>query len=179
MTTTVEEPLVYLSTPIGGDMFAHGTAIFSADGKRRYKLTRRWAPGGPTACYIGMNPSVADHETDDMTIKKEIGFSQRLGFSALVKINLFSYIATDPKGLLTVEDPVGDATFCMIRQGMLCANMVIAAWGAMRYTLWLKSAASRRMVGGFTGLKCFGKTKSGAPRHTSRLAYATPLEDWP
>ena len=49
------------------------SAILSADRKYRYVLTRIWDEAKSTVVFIGLNPSTADEETDDPTIRKCIG----------------------------------------------------------------------------------------------------------
>jgi len=155
-----------------------GTAWFSEDNLYRYKLTRRWASGGLTLGTIGQNPSTADHQTDDMTITKEIEFGKRLGCSALVKVNLGAFKATNPNELLTAEDPVGRFNSIFLGAAATECDILVAAWGALDNRIWAKFRDMVRIVKNFNGVKCFGKTKSGAPRHTSRIAHSTPLEDW-
>ena len=41
------------------------SAILSTDRKYRYVLTRIWDETKPTVVFIGLNPSIADEETDD------------------------------------------------------------------------------------------------------------------
>lgn len=57
-------------------------AILSADRKYRYVLTRIWDEAKPTVLFIGLNPSTADEETDDQTIRKCIGYAKRWGYGS-------------------------------------------------------------------------------------------------
>ena len=50
----------------------------------RYWLLRRWDETKPMLGIIGVNPSTADEEIDDQTIRKDIGFCKRLGFGGFV-----------------------------------------------------------------------------------------------
>lgn len=78
-------------------------AEFSGCGRYRYSLRRRWADGGPPACWIMLNPSTADAEKDAPTIRRCIGFSKAWGHNALVVVNLFALRSTDPTALRTCE----------------------------------------------------------------------------
>lgn len=68
--------------------------MISDCGQYRYKLTRRWGDGEQKGLFIGLNPSIADAEIDDPTIRRCIGFSSRFGCDELVVVNLFAYRAT-------------------------------------------------------------------------------------
>ena len=60
------------------------SAILSTDRKYRYVLTRIWDETKPTVVFIGLNPSIADEETDDQTIRKCIGYSKRWRYGKLI-----------------------------------------------------------------------------------------------
>jgi hypothetical protein len=80
-----------------------GQAAFSDCQRYRYWLSRSWGGGvgyGPGVLWIGMNPSTADADVDDPTVRREIGFTQRWGFHTYMKCNVMDYRATSPKRLL-------------------------------------------------------------------------------
>ena len=72
-------------------------AEISPCGLHRYRLTREWAPTLPTIAFVMLNPSTADGEIDDPTIRRCIGFARDLGYGRLHVVNLFTYRATDPR----------------------------------------------------------------------------------
>lgn len=158
-----------------------GFAIFSHDKKYRYALSREWGMGSERryVAYIGSNPSTANHETNDMTIKKEIGFSKMLGFNGLLKINLGALVSTDPRGLLASDDCVGPQNALAMKLVIEQAALVVVAWGGLDNRVWAKFRGSVELVKSLKGVKCLGRTKTGAPNHTSRLGYKAKLEDWP
>ncbi|WP_131822315.1 DUF1643 domain-containing protein, partial [Mycobacteroides chelonae] len=63
-----------------------GRAVISADGLYRYELHRSWR-AGPVVEFIMLNPSTADAEVDDATIRRCIGFAKQWGYGALVVRN--------------------------------------------------------------------------------------------
>ena len=164
-------------------------ASFSASGLHRYALTREWVfPGDLTrwVCFIGLNPSTADAFEDDPTIRRELGFAQALGANALVKVNLASYRATDPKELLRfarafgVEAARGPENDEHIRQAVAWSRSalgkgVFAAWGAVPSTFEPDEAFLARLG---KPLMCLGTTKSGAPRHPLYLSKAAMPMEW-
>lgn len=105
------------------------SAILSADRKYRYVLTRIWDETKPTVVFIGLNPSTADEEVDDKTIRKCIGYAKRWGYGKLIMVNLFAFRSTDPSMLKRVEDPVGPDNDSYIQKCVSESNLVIACWG--------------------------------------------------
>ena len=55
-------------------------AEFSKCGKYRYVLWRIWDESKPIAMCIGLNPSTANHETNDPTIRQLIDRLEYLGY---------------------------------------------------------------------------------------------------
>jgi hypothetical protein len=158
-------------------------ASISDCGKYRWSLTRSWNFNGKWLGWIMLNPSTADANIDDPTIRKCMGFAHRLGFGAITVCNLFPYRATDPSELLKVDDPRG-----LKKKGSLTNHdllldlhevcpVVILAWGALDHQPFIEYAdkviADLRRVG--SPIHCLGKTKGGHPRHPLYLPYDTPL----
>lgn len=78
-------------------------AVLSDCGKYRFQLWRIWDESKPLVLWIMHNPSTADAENDDPTIRRIIGFTRAWGYGGLYVGNLFPYRATDPKELLNKE----------------------------------------------------------------------------
>lgn len=105
---------------------------FSEDRKYRYTLTKKFVSVPRSICvFIGLNPSTADENQDDPTIRRCIGYASHWGYEALTMLNIFAYRSTDPKVLYQKSfDPIGsdnDQHIVVAAQG---ANLVICAWGA-------------------------------------------------
>lgn len=151
---------------------AHGTnAILSPCGLYRYRLTRRWADG-PTCGFIMLNPSTADAEKDDPTIRRCIGFAKREGCGGLIVVNLFAFRATKPIALLDAEDPIGpDADHHLLDAIQEVDGPLIAAWG--NWNRGHRAADVAAMIGAHCA--CLGKTKDGHPRHPLYVRADAPL----
>src|SRR5688500_10998560 len=106
------------------------SAIISPDGTYRYRLEREGAGDGATA-IIMVNPSTADAEKDDATIRKLKGFGERYQWGKLIVGNLFAYRSTDVRELATAADPVGPDNGYRLAEIFLDAERCVFAWGPM------------------------------------------------
>jgi hypothetical protein len=81
------------------------SAEISECGRYRWWLRRAWTAGGDgrVVCFVMLNPSTANAQQDDPTLRKCMGYTQRWGFSVLSVRNLFAYRATDPAELLAID----------------------------------------------------------------------------
>lgn len=145
-------------------LFTESTATISEDGRYRYDLGRRWDEG-PRVLWIMLNPSIADADIDDPTIRRCLGFTRAWGYGGLVVVNLFAMRATDPRELYTADDPVGPENDEYLRRHAAGAGLVVAAWGSHG---WLhgRDADVRKILDELNvTARCLGHTNAGAPRH--------------
>lgn len=142
------------------------SAILSADRKYRYVLTRIWDETKPTVVFIGLNPSTADEEADDKTIRKCIGYAKRWGYGKLIMANLFAFRSTDPSLLKRVEDPVGPDNDSYIQKCVSESNLVIACWGNHGKLLNL----AKVLMDSLPNLVCLKRNKNGTPHHPLYLS---------
>jgi hypothetical protein len=77
-------------------------AVISECGKYRYKLWRIEDETKPLILWVMLNPSTADANIDDATIKKLIRLTRQFGYGGFYVGNLYPYRATDPKELKKV-----------------------------------------------------------------------------
>jgi hypothetical protein len=73
-------------------------ACFSEDRKHRYLLWRKWSEN-PGIAFLLLNPSIADENILDPTLKRCKQFANDNGFGSMIIMNVFSIVSTDPKGL--------------------------------------------------------------------------------
>jgi len=147
-----------------------GTAIFDPTEKYRYLLTRSWPSleMNGTVTWVMLNPSTADAYQDDPTIRRCISFSQNWGYSGLIIVNVYALRSTDPKGLLTIQDPIGRENPMHIQNAIQSSQLTIAAWGAFKVsnqTCKLGLPNEVYNVLRQAELHCLGTTKEGYPRH--------------
>ena len=103
-------------------------AILSSDKKYRYRLWRAWGPG-KRCVFIMLNPSTADADVDDPTIRRCMGFAQRWGYDGVEVINLFALRSVHPDNLSMSDDPVGPENDEYIKTTIRMYHPIICAWG--------------------------------------------------
>lgn len=162
------------------ELFGGSSAIISDCGLYRYRLERE-GPGEGRTVVIMVNPSTADADSDDATIRKLKGFGARNQWGWIMVGNLFAYRATDVRELAKADDPVGPENDRYLRAMMMRCERLIFAWGKndkvpkglrdrwrtvlQRMPHWLEP-------------HCLGIGMDGHPRHPLMLAYDTPLLPW-
>lgn len=145
----------------------NSTAIISADGDYRYRLGRVWDDAAGQVAFVMLNPSIADHQVDDPTIRRCVGFAKEWGYGGLIVVNLFAYRATKPERLFTASDPVGPDNDRHLVEAAGEANMVVCAWGAGATKMPGRVRTVREELQSALGrpLFCLGRTKDSHPRH--------------
>jgi hypothetical protein len=160
------------------------SAKISQCGRYRWVLTRRVTgritshkikPG--VLLWVMLNPSTADAEVDDATIRKITGFARSWGYREFVVVNLYAYRATDPSELRDVRDPVGAENDAWIYAASVRASMVILGWGNEA-----DPARAKAVVDILTTdnpvLYCLGVNKNGSPKHPLYLKGTSVPEIW-
>lgn len=145
----------------------------------RYWLTREWNEGGNLLAFVMLNPSTADAELDDPTIRRCVGFAKREGRNGIVVVNLYAGRATQPDDLFKMKDPEGPNN---LNQWMSWLRhertKVVCAWGAD--TRAHSQARKFRRFAAEHNLHLWhlGLTKDGSPRHPLYLRNDAPLMCW-
>lgn len=159
-----------------------GSAILSDCGLFRYTLERVTGKRGPAVNIVGVNPSTADADKNDATIRKDLGFATRYAWGRVIKTNLCAYRATDVRELARVRDPIGPDNDEHLSAMMLRCDLVVVAWGppsklpAGLRQRWKNFRDHAHAHG--VPLFCIGTTREGHPRHTLMTPYATPITRW-
>lgn len=155
-------------------------AVISNCGQYRYVLTRRFddmLADHPLALFLMLNPSTADADLDDPTIRRCIGFAKAWGCSGVVVVNLYALRSTDPSQLWRHEEPVGKMNDKWISRLGAESVDVICAWGANAKAERVEEVVKMLESNG-ARLWCLGTTKSGAPRHPLYVKADQKLIPW-
>lgn len=167
-----------------GDLFGQASTIersvsFSGDRRHRLGLGRRVGPGR-RALLIGVNPSDADGERDDPTIRKLYGFGHLLGIGEWLVGNKFTLVAPDVRALEEEPRPNAPGADEALARMIARADLVIVAWGRLdKLPPGLRNRWREivRMTEG-RDLMCWGTCQDGHPCHPARLPYSTELVRW-
>lgn len=129
---------------------------------------------------VGLNPSTATKENSDTTVAKVEGVAKRNGFDGFVMLNLYPVRSTDFNALPFDVDAEAFSENLNRIETLVAADptsVVWAAWGENIHARSYFVAAARELFARLqkysTAWQHFGTlTKSGHPRHPSRLNYA-------
>lgn len=162
------------------------SAAISDCGMYRYDLVRRMNPTGfrRRCTFIMLNPSTADADQDDPTIRRCMGFATRWSCGTLAVLNLFAYRATSPSDMKGAADPIGPDNRKHFKHWLgdtydfleARKDIVVCAWGVHgthrgqdRVVMdWLREWRAEP--------QCLGVTKDGHPKHPLYVAGDTPLQ---
>ena len=159
-------------------------ALLSECKKYRYSLRREWKEEGLLFGYIGINPSTADADIDDATVRKWIGFTERNGGRGFMVGNVFAYRATDVKELRDCEDPVGKFNYSYLMTLCQKVDVIVPCWGNIskvpKQLRWAFKDVCHILDNKHKNynLKSFGLSKSFHPKHPLMLGYDTQLEEF-
>ena len=139
------------------------------DKKNRYQLWRIWDIEQPLILFILLNPSHADDQYDDRTVKKLISFSKKFAFGGFYLGNLYAYVTPYPSPEMFVCDDQTNIKHIEIMKKK-CMKTVVG-WGNLgTYPEWLKNIVCKPM--------CFGTNKNGTPKHPLYLPSNTKLQKY-
>lgn len=145
-------------------------ALFSNCRKYRYSLFRIWDEDKPMVMFIGLNPSTANENTDDPTIKSVCRIAANNGFGGVYMMNCFPIVSPDPSVLKEFwESPnpyvqhqdtlnrsylTGTAKVC---------SAVVFAWGSFKIVSEVNR--DKELLKMFPDALALSVNKNGSPKH--------------
>jgi hypothetical protein len=158
-----------------------------------YNITIYRTNGGKTARFalgtegknplfvIGLNPSTADDERPDPTIRRVMGFAERNGFDSFVMINLYPLRATNPAELpVDMDKELFKGNLFEIEKLVSTVHnpTILVSWGDGIYRRPYLEQCVKSIYEAIAGKNVRWKqigslTKGGQPRHPSRVAYSS------
>jgi hypothetical protein len=156
-------------------------AIFSEDRKYRYALWRVWNPSKSLLMTIGLNPSVASEIKDDPTITRLQVRAYKEGYGGFLMANLYAYVSTDPKALLSIPtdpkvllnngDAIGEFTDYYLKQMVMLSERQLCGWGSFKPVIYRASEVYKMLNNPY----CLGINADGNPKHPLYISYDTPM----
>jgi hypothetical protein len=147
-------------------------ATFSACGKYRFRLWRIWDKTAPLIMFVGLNPSTANAEKNDPTIRRVEGFAKQWGYGGFFMMNLFPFVTAYPEMLEKNEASIKVNDLHLQSVARIC-DKIICAWGNFK-TIGNRADDVIHDLR-FYKLYCLGKNSNGSPKHPLYLAKTTEL----
>jgi hypothetical protein len=140
-------------------LFEDSVAHFSPCGKHRMMLARIWDIKKPLIMFIGLNPSTANSETDDPTIRRIRSMVKGWGYGGFYMMNLFTFISTDPKKLNIKEGNLPDSDWWLTMTAD-SVEKVVFCWG--NFNVLGRDNELKKM---FPEAWALHINKNGSPKH--------------
>lgn len=146
-------------------------AIVSSCMRYRCSLWRVWDAQLPPVCFVMLNPSTADANVDDPTIRKCVAFATKWGYGGLDVVNLFAWRATDPAQLRRVSfceanHPQNDiAIEHIVKNVEKNGGITVLAWGDQAKHYGMRPTEVVRIIERITKPYVLRLTKGGFPAH--------------
>lgn len=157
------------------------TAVISPCGNYRYRLGRVWDNREPVAVWIGLNPSTANAEVDDPTIRRMVSFAMSWGLGGIDVVNLFALRSPDPQDLTCGWcDPVGGENDGQLMSSVVGGRVatVVCAWGANPFARGRAIEMMQHFEVAGVKTYCLGTNKDGSPKHPLYVRGDTPLIEY-
>jgi len=151
-------------------------AVFDRSENYRYTLWRKWDDQAPRILFVMLNPSRANEEINDQTIRTCIGFAMHQKFGSMEVVNLFAYRTSDPRILMRARNPIGKDNDAFILDGCQRSSTIVLAWGNHgRHLERSNYVVSDLIQQTKQNVVCLGITKEGFPRHPLYVKRTTNL----
>ncbi|ORX13064.1 DUF1643 domain-containing protein [Mycobacterium xenopi] len=177
MTLTLDLHLAHLPR-LRYHHYLESGAEISADGRYRYRLTRRW-DDGPALMIVALHPGTAGAHLDDPTVRRDVALASGLGYAALTKLNLYAGRAAGPRELAAMDDPIGPDNDAYLSREAGVHDQIVFTWGTSADPARARGVASRlwricRRRGGSLAVLGWTANSQPCPPPSSRMP--TPLQ---
>lgn len=146
----------------------------------RWALWRTIGPG-PIAMWVMLNPSTADANHDDATMRRVLGFSSRAGYGRITVGNCYPFRSKDPAELKTwLKSPqigrmyINDSWLISMATA---ADAIVLGWGSQ--VGQERSAKMKKLLYRWRRkVYHLAETKTGEPAHPLRLRQTLDFTPW-
>lgn len=152
----------------------------SPDNKTRYILGK--SGDNPLVC-IGVNPSTAEPENLDPTLRQVKARALSLGYDSWIMINLYPQRATNPDDIdADLNHEIHQKNLEEIKRHLPSNCDIWAAWGTLiekrPYLSDCLKDLYNTLGAGFSWYTVGNRSKSGHPHHPLYLGKELPLDDF-
>lgn len=120
--------------------------------------------------FVLLNPSTADAQELDPTLRRCVSFARREKFGGMIILNLYAFRSTSPRVMKAAADPVGPENDRVLASA---SGTVVAGWG---------NHATRKRVAEAVALlpplRALGLNAGGQPTHPLYVLGDSPLIEW-
>lgn len=146
----------------------------------RYTLIRVWAHGKPMLVVCMLNPSTADADLDDPTVRELIYFAELWGYGGIYIVNEYALRSSSPAFMALYDDARGPENGKHVRRALEYSQThripALAAWG--NHGTGRMFSAMARELG--VPLICMGTNADGSPKHPmARGVHRIPRDQQP
>lgn len=149
-------------------------AHFSQDRKYRYALWRIWDKEKPLVMFIGLNPSTANEDENDPTIRSVERISKFNGYGGFYMMNCFPFVSTDPKQLYDCSHSIRNENY--LKEVASTCKDVVFAWG--NFDVVKKLGVDYILGQWFPNAKALHINKGGTPKHPLYCKTETIFVNW-
>ena len=158
------------------------SADISSCGRYRFSLTRQWDDDKPNLVFLMLNPSTADSEQDDPTIRRCIGFAEREDRGGIIVVNLYPLRTPSPRVLFEQVGSIEERAWTknVMKIAAVGPGSIVCAWGSNGSQKFMHECVllGTRSLLREADLKCLGTDKNGNPRHPLYLKKDAKLIEW-
>ena len=113
--------------------------------------------------FVLNNPSIADDEIDDPTVKRGWQFTESWGYGHMIFVNTNPYRATIPRDALRPPEHIMQTNDQWLRYVMAHCELVVCAWGDKANPILAQRAI--KVMHSLGPLHALKVTKLGNPHH--------------
>lgn len=144
----------------------------------RYLLWRIWNESLPCLTVIMLNPSEADENFNDRTIKTLIALCNGNGYGGFIVVNLFAWRDKEPAQMKLAEYPIGDRNEEILEISINESNDILCAWGVHGNHLSRDKDVICKLIASQKNLLAIKVSKNGMPEHPLYKSFSDKFQQW-
>lgn len=144
-------------------MTYRGAVVSDCAGYRMWLWRSRFERVRRAVAWVLNNPSTADADNDDPTVRRAWAFSTSWGYDSMIFVNTNPHRSTNPKLARVPPESVLEANDDWLRHAITGVETVICGWGDKANPDLARRAV--RVMHSLGPLHALRITKAGSPQH--------------